>query len=236
MMIAGLSTMPVEPPSAMTSSMRVVAQLRRVIVDGELAPGTWLRTVVLARRFKVSAQPIREALQHLQGEGLIEILPNRGARVRGLDRLRLIHNSDIGEAMEAMLARRFAENATLADLRALEAIQARHDAALARGSDDDVYDANQEFHDAVNGHRANAEALHLITRYYGLVRLLRSRVGFQPDYRDRVRREHHALVAAFRARDPAAAAEIGALHVRGALEDLLAGLDAMGPTGLRTRA
>jgi DNA-binding GntR family transcriptional regulator len=58
--------------------------LREAIIQGQLSPGEPLRQEHLAAHFRVSRIPLREALGRLEGEGWIEFLPNRGARVSGL--------------------------------------------------------------------------------------------------------------------------------------------------------
>jgi DNA-binding GntR family transcriptional regulator len=58
-----------------------LSALRDLIVHNELPPGTRLTETVLSERFSVSRTPLREALKVLSSEGLVEILPNRGARV-----------------------------------------------------------------------------------------------------------------------------------------------------------
>src|SRR4051794_32549880 len=63
-------------------SHRVANELRRDIVAGILVPGNWLKTEDLAARYGVSANPVREALWRLQGEGFVVANPNQGARVR----------------------------------------------------------------------------------------------------------------------------------------------------------
>jgi len=62
----------------------VYHNLRRMILYSELRPGEWLRQVELAKQFGVSRTPIREAMRSLQQEGLIQIVPNHGARVTPL--------------------------------------------------------------------------------------------------------------------------------------------------------
>jgi GntR family transcriptional regulator, carbon starvation induced regulator len=62
----------------------VEAQIRQAILDGELAPGERLITATLSERFSVSPTPLREALQRLAGEGLVEFAAQRGARVTPL--------------------------------------------------------------------------------------------------------------------------------------------------------
>jgi GntR family carbon starvation induced transcriptional regulator len=59
-------------------------QLRRAILSGELRPGERLLTAPLSERFQVSPTPLREALHRFAGEGLVEFVPQRGARVTDL--------------------------------------------------------------------------------------------------------------------------------------------------------
>ncbi|MCW8378676.1 GntR family transcriptional regulator [Streptomyces justiciae] len=63
----------------------VDARLRMAILTGRLEPGAKLHAERLASEWGVSATPVREAFQRLAGEGLVEIAPQRGARVAGLD-------------------------------------------------------------------------------------------------------------------------------------------------------
>src|SRR6478672_1129091 len=66
---------------ATTSSERVVASVREMILDGRLVAGARLGEVELADRLGVSRTPVREALSRLAAEGLVEMVANRGARV-----------------------------------------------------------------------------------------------------------------------------------------------------------
>ena len=214
-------------PVSETNYVRVANLLRNEIIAGEIPLGGWLRLNALAEKYGVSVQPVREALQQLEGEGLVEIFPNRGVRVRALDRERLIHSHEIGEALESFLAYQFAEEASLSSLRKLEALQLAHDAAL------DVLDwpridaANYAFHRFINMHGGNVEAAEIIIpRYYGLSESLLYKRGRTQAYADRVRTEHHALLDAFRDRDPSRARQISGMHVRATLNDVLDAFEA----------
>lgn len=209
-------------PKVETSYQRVTNLLRTEIIAGDIPLGGWLRMTAVAERFGVSVQPVREALQQLEGEGLVEMIPNRGARVRELDRNRLIHANEIGEALECFLARQFAEEASLSSLRKLEALQVEHDAAIESMDWARIDAANHAFHRFINTHGGNVEAADLISRYYGLSEGLMNRRGRSKAFAERVRAEHHALLDAFRRRDPEAAARINAEHVRGTVNDVLA--------------
>lgn len=209
-----------------TTYQRVTNLLRTEIIAGEIPLGGWLRMTAIAERFGVSVQPVREALQQLEGEGLIEMIPNHGARVREIDRNRLVYSHEIGEALESFLARQFAEEASLSSLRKLEALQVEHDAAIEAMDWARIDAANHAFHRFINTHGGNLEAADLIARYYGLSESLMNKQGRDAAFADRVKTEHHALLDAFRRRDPDAAAKINAQHVRGTLGDVLAAYEA----------
>jgi DNA-binding GntR family transcriptional regulator len=65
-----------------TRVLRLHDLIREDIVEGRLEPGARLKTAELAERYGTSTNPVREALHQLQGEGIVVISPNRGARVR----------------------------------------------------------------------------------------------------------------------------------------------------------
>lgn len=209
---------------------RVAARLRQDIVDGIIAPGAWLRLQSVADSCDVSVQPVREALQLLAGEGLVQIFPNRGAQVRGIDRQRIEHIYDIREVVEAMLVRRFCENASVADIERLAAIQVRHDDCCARRDLAGTSAVNFEFHHLINSHAGNAEALALVERYTELGQSLHRRFRRDHARLERVRMEHHMLIDAIVARDVEAAGLVSMMHVRGTRRDLLNHIDELDPS------
>jgi DNA-binding GntR family transcriptional regulator len=79
--------------------------LRTRILEGELAPGTPLREEALAGEYEVARHTLRSALRALQGEGLVQILPNRGARVTSLSQEDVQGLSDLRVALEVEAAR-----------------------------------------------------------------------------------------------------------------------------------
>jgi DNA-binding GntR family transcriptional regulator len=80
-------------------------ELRRRILDGEPPVGAPLRELDLAERYEVSRHTLRAALRLLAAEGLVEIEPNRGARVARLDRDRLVGLFELRTALEVEAAR-----------------------------------------------------------------------------------------------------------------------------------
>jgi len=216
------------PPGA-PGYRRVALKLRQDIVDGVVAPGDWLRLQTVAEMCGVSVQPVREAMQLLEGEGLVQIFPNRGAQVRGIDRRRLEHIYDIREVVEAMLVMRFCENASFADIDKLAGIQRRHDDTSSRMDGPATSAVNFEFHHFINSHAGNLEALALVERYTELGQSLHRRFRRDQARFERVRNEHNMMLEAFRARDVEAAGYIAKLHVRGTRRDLLNHIDELDP-------
>ncbi len=92
-----------------TSSLRVSEELREAILSGEFGPGERLRTASLAKRFGSSRTPVREALVQLEGEGLVDIEPRRGAIVRSFASADLIDLYEIRALLEPAAAARAAQ-------------------------------------------------------------------------------------------------------------------------------
>jgi DNA-binding GntR family transcriptional regulator len=107
-----------------STSAAIAEQLRDRIVTGELAPDTPLRQENLARELGVSRLPIRDALNKLATEGLVEILPNRGAYVSTLTPEQCAEIYDLRVLLESDALVHAIPHHTERSLRALKAIQA----------------------------------------------------------------------------------------------------------------
>jgi DNA-binding GntR family transcriptional regulator len=77
-------------------------RLRDMIIEGTLAPGTRLNERVLCEQLMVSRTPLREAFKVLAGEGLIELLPNRGAQVAEMSVADIEQTFEVLGALEAL--------------------------------------------------------------------------------------------------------------------------------------
>src|SRR5215218_7759639 len=79
--------------------------IRRRILDGDLEPGTPLREEALSGEYDVARHSLRSALRTLQGEGIVQIEPNRGARVKSLSPEDVRGLSELRIALEVEAAR-----------------------------------------------------------------------------------------------------------------------------------
>src|SRR3954470_11084102 len=108
-----------------TSAERTLASLRTLILDGDLRPGARLGEVELAERLGVSRTPVREALSRLAAEGLVEVVPNRGARVATWTVAELEGVFDLRSTLEPQLTAFAVPNATPADVAELDELATR---------------------------------------------------------------------------------------------------------------
>ena len=205
-----------------TTAMRVAAELRRRILVGELSPGTHLKLDEIAAQCAVSHMPVREALHELEGEGVIDVFPHRGAVVRGVDAQFVRNLYDVRGAIEGMLTERCAERIDAAGVARLEAALSLHEAAAKKRKPAVIVDANRALHDAINDVAANPQAVRVLAQGRLLIEALRVRFGYGAGRVDGVVGEHRALLRAIAKHDVAKAGELARRHCFAARDDLLA--------------
>lgn len=189
-------------------SEQVLAELRRSILSGALAPGQSLSLRKLADQLGVSFIPVRDALRGLEGEGLVVNPPGRSATVAPLDLDEFQNIYRVRRMLEPDLARRSV--LFLADDELDRLHQAAAEFGGADRSMDDIYDDHRAFHMALLAPAASTWDIRI------LMMLWRAgeryvRIGFglldpDPDEHERRREAHQQLVAEFRKRDPDLAA------------------------------
>ncbi len=204
-------------------SHRVTSELRRDIVAGLLQPGAWLKTEHLAARYGVSANPVREALWRLQGEGYVVAYPNQGARVRVVNDDLVRNIFEIREALEPIFMRRFCQRVTASDVARLrEAAAAFAKVASKKTLDFEVLEsANRAFHKVITEGEYNLQAIEAMERYAGLINATRAMLPIAPA-RLRQRVDQHAeIIDTIASGDVESAVAAAAAHIRSACEDML---------------
>jgi DNA-binding GntR family transcriptional regulator len=207
-----------------TTAMRVAEDLRRRILHGELRPGQRLKIDDLAALCEVSHMPIREALRDLEGEGVLDVLPHRGALIRGVDAQFVRNVYDVRAAIEGMLTERCCERIDDAGLAELTQAVAAYEAAAKRygGNPERLLDANRRIHETINAAANNAEAVRVLAQGRLLIEALRVRFGYGAGRVDAVIAQHRALLRAIARRDAERAGRLARAHCVGARDDLLA--------------
>ncbi|MGH2389351.1 MAG: GntR family transcriptional regulator [Chloroflexota bacterium] len=202
-----------------TKQMFVYRTLRDAILRCELEPGKRLVTDVLARRLSVSHIPVREALQLLQAEGLVENIAHTGASVAPISRDSIVETFTVLEALETVATRTAAEGMTEEQGAALATIVAEMDEVLRGGAHERWGDLNSAFHRTIAGmtdmpllYDMTGRALDQwdrIRRYY-FVSVLEQRI-IQSQH------EHHVILDAMRRADVVTLERLIKVHNQGAM-------------------
>jgi DNA-binding GntR family transcriptional regulator len=205
---------------------RVSTELRDLIVEGALAPGSRLNERELCARFGISRTPLREALKVLAREGLVDLLPNRGARVARLEANDVADMFEVMGALEALAGRLAASRITGAELDEIRALHFEMLAAHARRDLPTYFRRNQAIHEAILNAARNPV---LTTTYHGLAgRIRRARyvANMSIERWNEAVAEHEAILDALAGGD---GARLGMLllehldHKRSAVEASLTG-------------
>lgn len=210
-----------------TSKLDIGLRIRDDIVSGALRFGERITMDALASRYGVSHMPVREALRELQGEGLVQIEPNRGARVRSIDSNFVENLFEIRTALEVMMVRRAAARCTPSDIAELQAIEETLEQCIVAGDHALLVAENRRFHQAINRSASNADALPLIDKHWMLLAALWRHYGYGQDRFTGVANDHQNLIQALAAHDQEAAAMIMGAHATKAKLALLARIRAM---------
>jgi DNA-binding GntR family transcriptional regulator len=109
-----------------TAADRVLLEIQRAIVEGQIAPGSKISEPELAKRFDLSRAPLREALARLERCHLIERIPNAGARVVKLSVAGLVSLYQLRETLEGLACRLAAEHMTDAEIAQVQQLLDQH--------------------------------------------------------------------------------------------------------------
>ena len=178
-------------------------RLRELIVQGRLVPGTRLNERLLSVQFGVSRTPLREAIKLLAAEGLVELLPNRGAIVARIDPTRVGETLAVMGVLEALAGELACRNATDTHLREIRALHYEMLAMHARGDLAGYFKFNQAIHLKLVKYSGNAVLYQVYRQLNASVRQARYMANLTRQRWDAAMREHDEIIAALDARDSA---------------------------------
>jgi DNA-binding GntR family transcriptional regulator len=197
--------------------------LREEILRGEVAPGQALRQEELAERFGVSRLPVRDALLRLEAQGLVHVYPNRGAFVISLsaDEITEIYEMRIlleGDIIERAVSRMTPEH--------WRQIDAAHAEATRTAGGPEWVEGDWKFHRALYEPAARPRQLTMIEQLRSTVARYSRAYDALPTRTSEWLADHDAILEACRARAAVAAKQRVVLHLRRALELVVARLEA----------
>lgn len=195
--------------------------LKGAILKRRLALGSKLDEVKLAEELGVSRTPVREAFQRLSAEGLIVLIPHRGAFVIQLTRRDLEELYEMREALEGQAARLAATRATPAMVVKLGEIIAAYRTAVLENWRRSIILLDSRFHETVARASRNRRLMEAIRSLREQLRILRITSVAIPGRPGRSLEEMSALLEAIRGRDPDLAEERMRAHIRSVRDDVL---------------
>jgi phosphonate utilization transcriptional regulator len=219
-----------------TASLSSAAQqeIERMILDGEIGPGSKLTEAWLSERLGVSRGPIREAFRMLEESGLVRQEKNRGVFVRDIPLEEALEIYDLRAAMDELVGRRLAETITPEQLKAARAIVERMDVAARSGDSDAYHLLNLDFHDALVGFTGNRKLAGVYRKLVKELALFRRRNLRDQQLLPHSAAEHRGILKAIASGDPEQAGRAMFDHVMESRERARKGEGV--PQPLRARA
>lgn len=180
----------------------VLGRLRDLIVEGQLAPGIRIPEKDLCAEFGVSRTPLREALKVLAAEGLVELLPNRGARVRRFTEQDVRDFFEILAALESAAGRLACLRISDAEVETIERLHYDMYGHYIRRELHDYFQLNQAIHLAIMDAARNPALKETYQSFTARMRQFRySANAIARDRWGEAMREHEQILDALRQRD-----------------------------------
>jgi DNA-binding GntR family transcriptional regulator len=204
----------------------VALRLREMLIEGLIEPGAKLNERELALRLQVSRTPLREAIKLLAAEGLVDLIPNRGAIAVKLTEKDILQVFEVLAGLEAMSGELAAQRISAAQLSEIKALHYEMLACFARGDLSGYYRLNARIHLAINEAAGNPLLMKTYKEINARVQALRFRTNQNKSRWQEAVREHEAMLQALEMRDAAAMRRIlteHLLHKRDTVVELLRG-------------
>lgn len=187
--------------------------LRQAIITGEFAPGERLMEIALANRLGVSRTPVREAIRKLELEGLVVMIPRKGAEVAKITEKDLRDVLEVRSSLEELAAElateRLDEEFKVNITKALQAFEA----AIEEGDDSKIADTDMDFHDVIFDGTHNKRLIQIINNLREQMYRYRLEYVKDQEYHSVLLREHKELVKAMFAGDSKEARAIMKRHI-----------------------
>jgi DNA-binding GntR family transcriptional regulator len=195
-------------------------RLRQAILAGDMAPGQRLVEEELAAMLAVTRASLRAALFDLAAEGLVERIPNRGARVRAITLDEAIAITECRMALEGLCAAKAAERITAPQAARLRQLGGDMERSVADGEPLKYSALNHELHRLIREISAQTIAAGLLERLNGQLVRHQFQLSLRPGRPQASLPEHLAMIAAIAGRRPAEAEEATRRHLRSVITAL----------------
>lgn len=188
--------------------------IREAIILGELKPGERLMEVQLAEKMGVSRTPIREAIRKLELEGLVVMVPRKGAHVADLTKKDIIDVLEVRAVLDGLATQLAAERISDSEIKELNKITEQFSACVEKNNLQGIIKKDIEFHDLIYKASRNEKLYQINNNVQEMI--YRFRVIYLKNYnpfRD-VSKEHSRIVEAITEHNPAEAQKWAVMHIK----------------------
>ena len=179
----------------------VVEAVRNMIFDGELIGGQRIPEKFICEKLNISRTPLREALKVLASEGLLTLLPNRGARVNRLKTKDIDEMFPVMGALESLAGELACQKISDAQIDEVRALHYQMAASHKNGKLNNYFDLNQRIHATIMAVTKNSILCEIYALLAGRIRMARYRANFSQKRWNQAMAEHEEILEALSTRD-----------------------------------
>ena len=201
-------------------SSRVFHTIREDILNGKYQANEELKEKSIGEEMGVSRTPVREALRQLELEGLVHIIPNKGAFVENVTLKDIKDIYEIRSLLEGLCARWAANNITKEQLEELEETVFLSDFHFSKENWDQMVELDNRFHEIVYEACGSKELTRVLRDYHHYLQRIR-KITLEQKTRARASMDEHCKIAeALKARDAAEAERCASIHIRSTISNM----------------
>ena len=208
----------IQPVARAALHEQAAHRLREMLVEGRILPGAKLNERELSKVLNVSRTPLREAIKMLAAEGLVELLPNRGAIAVELTEEDVLNTFEVMAGLEAQSGELAAQRITDTELAEIKALHFEMLAAYTRRDLPAYYRLNSAIHSAINTAAKNPVLTATYKQVNARLQALRFRSNQDGDKWKSAVKEHELMIDALSARDAQAMRAVLAGHLANKLD------------------
>lgn len=187
--------------------------LRQAILTGELKPGERLMEIHLANKLGVSRTPIREAIRKLELEGLVTMIPRKGAEVAQITEKSLKDVLEVRRALDALCVELACDRISEAELKALSDACDAFEAATKTKDTKKIAQADVALHDIIVKATDNSRLVQLVNNLSEQMYRYRFEYIKDENCHEQLTREHRIMYESIRDKDKETAARTAKLHI-----------------------
>ncbi len=201
-------------------SSRVFHTIRENILQGKYAKDEELKEKTIGEELGVSRTPVREALRQLELEGLVTIIPNKGAYVVGISQKDIKDIYEIRCRLEGLCAKWAAANITKEQLDELEENVFLSDFHIGKGNSEQVVELDNKFHEIIYAASESKELRHVLSDFHHYVQRVRRMTLAVSERASESIGEHRKIVEALKNHDAKMAEKLATEHIKNTMKNM----------------